>query len=230
MSINDTSFKAFKGCKDIGKSENLETKHKKYEFYLMFTGIIESLGTIKEVTVLGTNLTLWIASSISNELKADQSVAHNGICLTVEEVRGHLHRVTAIKETLSKTSLIKSQEGDLINLERCLSLNSRLDGHIVQGHIDTTGICLGKSNMEGSWQFVIQFSPEFGHLVIEKGSICLNGISLTIFNVTKDQFTIAVIPYTFEHTNIKNLDKKDLVNIEFDIIGKYVTRYAQSRS
>lgn len=190
----------------------------------MFTGIIEDVGSVENIDVKGSNTTFWIQSKISPELKVDQSVSHSGVCLTVEEVRDDLHRVTAIDETLNKTNLLAWQKGTLVNLERCLVMNARLDGHIVQGHVDATAACINKTDKNGSWEFQFQFPKEFSALVIEKGSISLNGISLTIFNVGEDTFSVAVIPYTFEHTNIKQLETRTLVNIEFDMIGKYINR------
>jgi riboflavin synthase len=193
----------------------------------MFTGIIESLGKIHSTDSNGTNKTFWIESSLGPELKVDQSLSHNGVCLTVEETKGQLHRVTAIAETLEKTTLDAWQPGDLVNLERCLVINGRLDGHIVQGHVDATATCLERNDKKGSWEYRFEFPKKFAHLVIEKGSISLNGTSLTIFNVKKSKFDIAVIPYTFEHTNIQSVLPGSLVNLEFDMIGKYVTRFLQ---
>lgn len=190
----------------------------------MFTGIIESLGKVREAASQGTNRTFWIESSISEELKADQSISHNGVCLTVEEVKDGAHRVTAIEETLQKTNLESWQRGHLVNLERCLIMNGRLDGHIVQGHVDTTAVCTERKDLDGSWEFRFEFPKKFARLVIEKGSISLNGISLTIFNVKKSRFDVAIIPYTFEHTNMQSIHPGSLVNLEFDIIGKYVHR------
>ena len=190
----------------------------------MFTGIIEALGSVISVEISGTNRIFWIASTISNELKPDQSVSHNGVCLTVEEVKEGKHRVTAILETLQKTDLGKWQTGDNINLERCLLPTSRLDGHFVQGHVDTTAFCTQRDELQGSWQFRFDFPEKFAPLVIEKGSISLNGISLTIFDVTLHSFSVAIIPYTFEHTNMNELKKGDTVNLEFDMVGKYVVR------
>jgi riboflavin synthase len=194
----------------------------------MFTGIIESLGRVNAIESKGTNKTFWIASPISHELKVDQSISHNGVCLTVEEQKDNLHRVTAIEETLEKSNLGQWQPGDLVNLERCLVMNGRLDGHIVQGHVDTTATCLDRKDLNGSWEFRFEFPKKFTQLVIEKGSICLNGISLTIFNVKKTRFDIAVIPYTFDHTNIQSVNTGSVVNLEFDMIGKYVSRLARS--
>src|SRR5579872_682708 len=168
----------------------------------MFTGIIESLGKVSSIASHGSNKTFWIASPISPELSIDQSVAHNGVCLTVEETNENLHRVTAIEETLEKSNLNSWQPGQLVNLERCLNMNGRLDGHIVQGHVDTTATCTDRKQLDGSWEYRFEFPKKFSHLVIEKGSISLNGISLTIFNVKRSRFDIAVIPYTFGHTNM----------------------------
>jgi riboflavin synthase len=193
----------------------------------MFTGIIESLGRVNAIESKGTNKTFWIASPISHELKVDQSISHNGVCLTVEEQKDGVHRVTAIEETLEKSNLGLWQPGDLVNLERCMVMNGRLDGHIVQGHVDTTAVCLDRKDLNGSWEFRFEFRKKFSRLVIEKGSICLNGISLTIFNVKKTKFDIAVIPYTFDHTNIQSVKPSDSVNLEFDLIGKYVDRISR---
>jgi len=190
----------------------------------MFTGIIETTGRIEAVLPTGSNTSFWISSPISKELSIDQSVAHNGVCLTVEEVMNDRHRVTAIQETLSKTTLGQWQQGDEVNLERCMPMNGRLDGHIVQGHVDTRGQCLWVKDQDGSHVYRFSFPEPFTHLVVEKGSICLNGISLTIFDVGSNEFSVAIIPYTFEHTNIKSVKQGDAVNLEFDIVGKYVAR------
>jgi riboflavin synthase len=190
----------------------------------MFTGIIETAGVVKELISNGSNKTFWVESPISAELKADQSVSHSGVCLTVEEIMGHMHRVTAIEETLQKTNIGAWAAGTAVNIERCLALNSRLDGHFVQGHVDTTGTCLHRKEKNGSWEFEFEFPPKFAELVIEKGSVCLNGISLTAFHVKKKKFTVAIIPYTYEHTNIQYIQPGDTVNIEFDLIGKYLLR------
>jgi riboflavin synthase len=195
----------------------------------MFTGIIESLGRVNAIESKGTNKTFWIASPVSHELKVDQSISHNGVCLTVEEQKDDLHRVTAIEETLEKSNLGQWQPGDFVNLERCMVMNGRLDGHIVQGHVDTTATCLDRKDLNGSWEFRFEFPKKFSRLVIEKGSICLNGISLTIFNVKKTRFDIAVIPYTFDHTNIQSIIPGSKVNLEFDMIGKYVDRISRSK-
>lgn len=190
----------------------------------MFTGIIENTGIIKEIQTNGTNKSFWVASPLSGELKIDQSLSHNGVCLTIEEIKNGIHRVTAIEETLAKTNLSYWQRGSIINLERCMQLNGRLDGHIVQGHVDTTTECITVVEKEGSWEYIFKLADTFTALVIEKGSITLNGISLTLFNVTNNSFSVAVIPYTYEHTNIKVLKKGDIVNVEFDMIGKYINR------
>ena len=190
----------------------------------MFTGIIEDIGIVKKISTKNKNKTFWIESSISAELKIDQSLSHSGVCLTVEEISANTHRVTAIAETLSKTNLNDWKEGDLLNLERCLQMNGRLDGHIVQGHVDATGICIDRKETGGSWEFTFKFPKKFSDLIIEKGSICVNGISLTAFNVKKKTFSVAIIPYTFEHTNIRNVFSDSKVNLEFDIVGKYILR------
>jgi riboflavin synthase len=190
----------------------------------MFTGIIEATGITKEVIQHGSNLTFWIESSLSNELKIDQSVSHNGVCLTVEEIAGNAHRVTAIDETLQKTNLATWKQGTIINIERCLKMDSRLDGHMVQGHVDSTALCSKKEQQDGSWEFEFEFPKKFAELMIEKGSICVNGISLTAFRVKKKHFSVAIIPYTYTHTNMQTLGEGDKVNLEFDVIGKYILR------
>ena len=190
----------------------------------MFTGIIEKIGIVADIEIKGSNLSFWIESPLSSALKTDQSVSHNGVCLTVEEIIEDKYRVTAIQETLQKTNLTSLKVGDFVNLERCMQMNGRLDGHIVQGHVDTTAICKNIFEKNGSWEFTFEIDPSFSTLIIEKGSIAVNGISLTIFNLTHNNFTVAIIPYTFEHTNIKKLKVNETVNIEFDMIGKYVQR------
>lgn len=202
----------------------MKKKGRKSDFYDMFTGIIESQGRIELVSASGTNKIFRIASPLAAELKVDQSLAHDGVCLTVERVLQAQYEVTAIAETLSKTRLGQWKPGDRVNLERCMQLNGRLDGHIVQGHVDTVAICASRENRDGSWEYRFSFPGSFAGLIIEKGSVAVNGISLTCFNVSQDSFTVAVIPYTFEHTNLKNLQAGDTVNIEFDMIGKYVQR------
>ncbi len=192
----------------------------------MFTGIIETLGNVVDLKRKDGNLELIVSSAITHELKIDQSVAHNGICLTVVELKDNWHRVTAIDETLKKTNLGNIAIGDEVNLERCMQMNGRLDGHIVQGHVDQTGECLSVEDQNGSWLYTFRYKPSVNNLVVEKGSICINGISLTAFNAVDDLFSVAIIPYTYQHTNIKSVKPGTLVNLEFDIIGKYVARMA----
>lgn len=191
----------------------------------MFTGIIETFGIVASVSKEGSNVDFWIESSITNELKVDQSVAHNGVCLTVVELKGNLYRVTAVAETLAKTNLGNWHIGEKINLERSLKVGDRLDGHFVQGHVDATGTCIEMETMEGSWLFRFAFPEIFAPLMIEKGSVCINGVSLTAFNVGKSDFTVTIIPYTFEHTNFHSLQPNDVVNLEFDVLGKYLLRH-----
>jgi riboflavin synthase len=193
----------------------------------MFTGIIETTGILKKAVANGSNKTFWVESRISDQLKEDQSLSHNGVCLTVEKVDGGNHQVTAIRETLKKTNLGQWKEGDLINLERCLQMNGRIDGHIVQGHVDAVATCVERKELNGSREFTFEFPRQFSHLIIEKGSVTINGISLTLFNVKKKSFTVAIIPFTFKHTNIGTVFIGDEVNLEFDLIGKYVSRIAQ---
>lgn len=202
------------------------TFHILYYLATMFTGIIEATGFVHSVETVGTNKVFWITSSISNELKIDQSVSHSGICLTVDELREGAHRVTAIDETLSKTNAGNWQAGSPVNLERCMQMNGRLDGHIVQGHVDATATCTAVEEKEGSWEYRFLFDKKFASLMIEKGSVCVNGISLTAFNVEEDSFTVAIIPYTYEHTNINAINTGNTINIEFDMIGKYINRIA----
>lgn len=190
----------------------------------MFTGIVEAQGRIKEIISKGSNLTFWIESPISSQFKVDQSVSHDGVCLTVEEIAGDTHRVTAIDETLKKSNIGSWKTDGTVNLERSLQLNARLDGHFVQGHVDTTGICKSIEQKNGSWEFEFEFARKFADLIIEKGSICVNGVSLTAFDVKKKRFSVAIIPFTFEHTNISSLSAGDRVNLEFDLIGKYIQR------
>ena len=190
----------------------------------MFTGIIEKIGIVTDIISSENNISFWIKSPISDELSIDQSVAHNGVCLTVEEIIEGKHRVTAIQETLNKTNLKQLKKNSFINLERCLAMNGRLDGHLVQGHIDSIAICLEIVEKQGSWEYTFEFDPKFASLIIEKGSITVNGISLTLFDVTNQSFRVAIIPYTYEHTNMKHLTLGDEVNVEFDLIGKYINR------
>jgi len=190
----------------------------------MFTGIIETIATVKKIVRSGTNIDFWIESNITTQLKIDQSVAHNGVCLTVVEIAGNEYRVTAVDETLQKTNLAGWTKDSLVNIERSLKVGDRLDGHFVQGHVDTTATCIEKKTLEGSWLFTFRFPAHFAALVIEKGSICVNGVSLTVFNITKDTFTVTIIPYTYTHTNFQSIDKDTEVNIEFDVFGKYMLR------
>ncbi|MEI8278178.1 MAG: riboflavin synthase [Bacteroidota bacterium] len=190
----------------------------------MFTGIIETMGTVSEIITSGTNVDFWIESLITSQMKVDQSVAHNGVCLTVVEISGTKYRVTAVAETIAKTNLGKWKAGDLVNMERSLKVGDRLDGHFVQGHVDARATCIEKQTIDGSWLFRFRFSVAFAALVIEKGSICINGVSLTVFNVGKDECTVTIIPYTYEHTNFQNIEEGSIVNIEFDVLGKYLLR------
>jgi riboflavin synthase len=190
----------------------------------MFTGIIEKTGVVTKVSVEGSNKTFWIKSPLAKKLKIDQSVSHDGICMTIEETKRNQHRVTAIAETISKTSLGYWQPGYLVNLERCLKLNDRIDGHLVQGHVDVTGTCIQKKETSGSWNYVFEFPEIFAEFIIEKGSITVHGVSLTAFNITNTTFEVAIIPYTFENTNIKNVEPGKKVNLEFDLLGKYISR------
>jgi riboflavin synthase len=196
-------------------------------FAIMFTGIIEAVGKVTAIEANGSNRSFWVQSPISGELKVDQSLAHEGVCLTIEAVENGMHKVTAIDETLKKTNLGRWTESKLVNLERCMQMNGRLDGHIVQGHVDTTAVCTRRKELEGSWEFTFEFDSSFAHLVIEKGSISVNGTSLTCFNVSKNSFTVAIIPFTFEHTSISQVQVGDRANIEFDIIGKYISRISE---
>jgi riboflavin synthase len=190
----------------------------------MFTGIIETLGSIATIKVEGTNKTFCIESNISSELKIDQSISHNGVCLTVTKVQDKQYWVTAIDETLQKSNLGILKIGDQINLERCMLANGRFDGHIVQGHVDQVGTCTSIKEVGGSWLFDFQYDDSLGNVTVEKGSICINGVSLTCFNSSETAFTVAIIPYTYSHTNFSYLAKGSKVNLEFDVIGKYVKR------
>ena len=190
----------------------------------MFTGIIESLGKVRELTSNGTNRTFYVESPVSQELKVDQSVSHNGVCLTVENILEDNYEVVAVEETLKRTNLGKLKTGDLVNLERSMKLGDRLDGHLVQGHVDETAFCAAIEDRDGSWLISFAIDIDSMKLVIEKGSICINGVSLTVVDTTDDHFSVAIIPYTYENTNFKTLKVGDSVNIEFDVIGKYVQR------
>lgn len=190
----------------------------------MFTGIIETLGTIKDLSRDNGNLDITIAATIAGELKIDQSVAHDGVCLTVVALDADSYTVTAIQETLDKTNLGQWQTGGLVNLERAMKLGDRLDGHIVQGHVDQTGICKAVTEANGSWYYTFEYDKNRENITIEKGSITVNGVSLTVVNSKQNEFSVAIIPYTHEHTNFKNITKGTVVNLEFDVIGKYVAR------
>lgn len=190
----------------------------------MFTGIIETVATIAAITPDGSNVHFSIESPLATELKVDQSVAHNGVCLTVVGITGNTYTVTAVAETMQKTNLGTWHTGDEVNLERALKAGDRLDGHFVQGHVDTTATCIEKQTLDGSWLFRFRFDAQFGALVIEKGSICINGVSLTVFNVGRDECTVTIIPYTYTHTNFHNIEEGSVVNIEFDVLGKYFMR------
>jgi riboflavin synthase len=191
----------------------------------MFTGIIEATGTVASIEAEGTNLTFRIESSMAPELKIDQSVSHNGVCLTVTSVADGSYTVTAVDETLKKTNLGSVKPGDSVNLERCMPAHGRFDGHIVQGHVDQTGICTNVQDMNGSWLFDFQYDPTVAdNVTVEKGSICINGVSLTVFNSHDDGFRVTIIPYTFEHTNFRDLKPGDIVNLEFDVVGKYIKK------
>ena len=190
----------------------------------MFTGIIETTGKVIHIEKEHSNQHFCVESSIGQQLRVDQSVAHNGVCLTVTKVEGKRHWVTAIDETLQKSSLGTLQEGNYVNLERCMVANGRFDGHIVQGHVDQTGRCTARKDEGGSWLFDFEYDPTQGNVTVEKGSICINGVSLTCFLSAENSFRVAIIPYTFEHTTFKDLKAGDVVNLEFDIVGKYVKR------
>ena len=193
----------------------------------MFTGIIETLGTVTAIRKEQDNIHLTVASGITKELKIDQSVSHNGICLTVVAIDGDEYTVTAIAETVRKTNIAGYRTGDVINLERAMIMGSRLDGHIVQGHVDSTAVCVGLEAKDGSTEYTFEYPSAYRALVIEKGSICINGVSLTAFNCVGNHVTVAIIPYTFEHTNLQYLQPGSVVNMEYDIIGKYILRQQQ---
>ena len=196
----------------------------------MFTGIIEGLGVVKQLTAEKENLHITIGSNITDELKIDQSVAHNGVCLTVVSIDNSHYKVTAIKETLDKSNIGNLQVGDIVNLERAMKLGDRLDGHIVQGHVDQTAICDSVREEDGSWVYNFTYDAAVKNITIEKGSITVNGVSLTVVNSKLNAFSVAIIPYTYEHTTFKNLKKGDKVNLEFDVIGKYVKRLTELNS
>jgi riboflavin synthase len=195
----------------------------------MFTGIIEALGTVRRLEDSGTNRSFLLQSPISRELRVDQSVSHNGVCLTVTKLEDGGHWVTAIKETLDKSSLGNLKAGSMVNLERSMPATGRFDGHIVQGHVDTTAVIREIRDEKGSWRFDLEHASGSGYVTVEKGSICVDGISLTCFNCTGRSFSVAVIPFTFEHTNLGKAQRGDTVNLEFDILGKYIQRLLVSK-
>ncbi|MGB1371151.1 MAG: riboflavin synthase [Flavobacteriaceae bacterium] len=190
----------------------------------MFTGIIEDLGIVEALEQENTNLHLTIKSKLASELKIDQSVSHNGVCLTVIDLTASSYTVTAIKETLDKTNLNSLKVGDRVNLERGLKLGDRLDGHMVQGHVDQVGTCINVETQNGSWIYTFEYNPKLGNITIEKGSVTVNGVSLTVVNSKDNGFSVAIIPYTYEHTNFHTFEEGTVVNLEFDVIGKYVSR------
>lgn len=196
----------------------------------MFTGIIESLGEVISTRREGTNMVITINSSLAPELKVDQSISHNGVCLTVTRIQGNTYDIVAVTETLEKSNIGLLTPGQKVNLERAMLFNGRIDGHLVQGHVDSTGECISITPQNGSWEYRFRYPARFADLIVEKGSICLNGISLTIYNVTDTEFSIAVIPYTYEHTNISAVQPGHTINLEFDILGKYVARQLAVRS
>ena len=191
----------------------------------MFTGIVESLGEIVDINEELDNIHFTVRSEISPELKIDQSLSHSGVCLTVIDIEKNCHTVTAVKETLDKSALKNLKKGDIFNLERAMKLGGRLDGHLVQGHVDDIAKCLDVKMNEGSWIFTFSFNEKFKNLIIEKGSICINGVSLTVFNVTNNSFDVTIIPYTYDNTNFNKINIGDIVNIEYDMIGKYLARF-----
>ncbi|TXD82705.1 riboflavin synthase [Subsaximicrobium wynnwilliamsii] len=196
----------------------------------MFTGIIEDLGTIRKLQQQQGNLQITLESKITSHLKIDQSVAHNGVCLTVVDISDDLYTVTAINETLKKTNLSNLEVGDKVNLERAMKLGDRLDGHIVQGHVDQIGLCEAVSEENGSWLYTFTYDASIGNVTIEKGSATVNGVSLTVVNSEKDRFSVAIIPYTYEHTNFKHLKKGSKINLEFDVLGKYIQRLYKAQA
>ncbi|MDE2393343.1 MAG: riboflavin synthase [Cytophagales bacterium] len=193
----------------------------------MFTGIVEAMGSLVKTETKGTNVEFWFTCPFTQELKVDQSLAHNGVCLTVVEIQGEQYRVTAIDETLQKTNLGDLKIGQKVNLERCMAANARFDGHIVQGHVDLTGVCTEITDQNGSWEYRFSYPISSGHVTVEKGSICVNGTSLTVVDSQDDSFTVCIIPYTYEHTVFHQLSVGDRVNLEFDILGKYIKKLMQ---
>ena len=196
----------------------------------MFTGIIETVGILEKIEKEQSNVHYYVSSHLSSTLKIDQSVAHNGVCLTVVGIEDGIHKVTAIQETLAKSNLGTLQVGDLVNIERCTLLNGRLDGHIVQGHVDQTATCIHKEDQNGSWLFTFAYDSSLQNITVEKGSITVNGVSLTVVNSKNNSFSVAVIPYTIENTNLQKVNVGDTVNLEFDIVGKYVAKIMALRA
>jgi riboflavin synthase len=190
----------------------------------MFTGIIEALGKVEKLESEQDNLHIYCSCPFTNELKIDQSLAHNGVCLTVVDIKNNIYKVTAIKETLDKTNLGTLKVNDVVNLERCMPANGRFDGHIVQGHVDQTATCVERKELNGSWMFTFKYDATKGNLTVEKGSVTINGVSLTVVNSNNDSFSVCIIPYTYQHTNFNRIQVKSTVNIEFDIVGKYVSK------
>ncbi len=190
----------------------------------MFTGIIEALGKVEKLETEQDNLHIYCSCAFTNELKIDQSLAHNGVCLTVVDIKNNIYKVTAIKETLDKTNLSSLKTNDVVNLERCMPATGRFDGHIVQGHVDQTATCFERKELNGSWMFTFKYDATKGNITVEKGSVTINGVSLTVVNSKDDSFSVCIIPYTHEHTNFKNIQVGTTVNLEFDIVGKYVAR------
>jgi len=193
----------------------------------MFTGIIEELGIITSLKKIQENLDITVRANFTSELKIDQSVAHNGVCLTVVSIEGDTYTVTAIRETLEKTNLNNLKEGSVVNLERGMRLGDRLDGHIVQGHVDQVANCIGVSEADGSWYYTFSYDPQLNNITIEKGSVTVNGVSLTVVNSKKNEFSVAIIPFTYSHTNFNTFEAGTVVNLEFDVIGKYVKRITE---
>ncbi len=190
----------------------------------MFTGIIEALGTIKNIQERGTNKTFIIEASFAPEMKENDSLSHNGVCLTIEKIDGLTYQATAVQETLAKTNLGGLQVGDIVNLERAMASGYRFDGHIVQGHVDQTGTCTGVREVDGSWLIDFEYDASKGNYLVEKGSVCIDGVSLTVFNITENSFRVTIIPHTMDATNFKKMEPGTIVNLEFDVVGKYIKR------
>ena len=197
----------------------------KAKYYIMFTGIIETLGEITNIKQENTNIHFTVKSNLTSELKIDQSLSHNGVCLTVVNVNDNEHTVTAVAETLQKTNLGKLKVGKKVNLERAMQIGSRLDGHFVQGHVDQVATIIDIKDENGSWLFTVEYEPSIENMVVNKGSVCIDGVSLTVVNPVKNKFSLAIIPYTYEHTLFSEYKIGDMVNIEFDIVGKYFLKY-----